>query len=1008
MRLLKFDNDGSLSLTDDLQDVPSYAILSHTWGADSDEVNFDDIQHGSGMNKPSYAKIRFCGEQARKDKLEYFWVDTCCINKANHTEYSEAINSMFRWYRDAAHCYVYLSDVLVNSIDDDGVKRTWKVAFRKSRYFKRGWTLQELLAPTSVEFFSQEGDRLGSKNTLEQQIHEITGIPVVALRNAPLSQFTVDERMGWAAKRDTKKKEDKAYCLLGIFGVFMPLIYGEGENALVRLRETIDKSRNSTSRENGNIHWMVPRSSNALFTGREDILDSLEKTVRAAAQDCWRTDPCCIVISGLGGQGKSEISLQLAQRVRSLLWGVFWVDVSTPSLAENGYLDIAGLLQISASRWEDGRQGLANISKPWMLVLDNADDPHVDYQAYFPPGLCGVVVLTSRNADCQQYATADAVALEGLPIDEATELLLKAAGFTHDQRSGLEDDALGVAALLQSHALALIQAGAYVGRGHCTLGEYPEVYERQRKRLLGFRPTQAQSRYRDVYATFEASVGTLQASETQSSRDALELLPLLAVCGPNHIPLLLFESAWREAQRISGDQSDYHYDYHSDDQSDDVHDLEPSTWHVSRLPLLIQAYEDAWDSIRLVEAVNALKVFALVSTSVNNEHMLVSMHPLVHAWARDRQHEQQQHASWIAMGCVVAVSRSDGAMWRVHGRQLRPHLQAITSWEMRSAFQSEPNVDVACIWTKCGWLLQAMGDDKTLFILLNRLCSYLGLDESAIDTVWVNLFNLKAQNHLDCGRIKDAVQLLEKLVQTREHALTEDHPSRLVSQYILATAYRVDGQVQDAVKLLEEVVRISQTLAEDQPDRLASQHELARAYQADGQLNKALQLLEEVVRLRSQILAEDHPDRLSSQHALALAYQADEQVEKAVSLLEEVVRIQAQMLAEDHPDQLASQHGLARAYQANGQVEKAVQLLEEVVQIQAQMLAEDHSNRLTSEHLLCTMLWKTGQRSRALKMMRNVVEIRRRVLDHDHPKRTLSEEWLDYFEDESSKWGQVA
>ena len=195
MRLPKFDSEGELSLTEDLHDnVPPYAILSRTWGKDNDEVNFGDLQHKSYQSKAGYEKIKFCGEQAKKDKLAYFWVDTCCINNANNTEYSKAINSMFRWYRDAAHCYVYLFDASVNDVDDDGTKRTWEMAFRKSRWFQRGWTLQELIAPTSVEFFPQGGERLGSKSTVEQHIHEITGIPIAALRGEPLSHFSVDER----------------------------------------------------------------------------------------------------------------------------------------------------------------------------------------------------------------------------------------------------------------------------------------------------------------------------------------------------------------------------------------------------------------------------------------------------------------------------------------------------------------------------------------------------------------------------------------------------------------------------------------------------------------------------------------------------------------------------------------------------------------------------------------------------------------------------------------------
>jgi hypothetical protein len=149
---------------------------------------------------------------------------------------------MFRWYRNAAKCYVYLADVLGTDSKPSQPPRSWESSFRKSRWFTRGWTLQELVAPALVEFFSKEGERLGNKRSLERHIHEVTGIPVKALRDSSLSDFSVPERMSWAESRDTTHKEDKAYSLLGIFDVHMPLIYGEGgENAFKRLREEIDR-----------------------------------------------------------------------------------------------------------------------------------------------------------------------------------------------------------------------------------------------------------------------------------------------------------------------------------------------------------------------------------------------------------------------------------------------------------------------------------------------------------------------------------------------------------------------------------------------------------------------------------------------------------------------------------------------------------------------------------------------------------------------------------------------
>jgi hypothetical protein len=246
MRLLQRNSTGQFSLTEDLSGdgIPEYAILSHTWGADTEEVTFEDITNGIGEDKPGHEKIRFCGEQARQDDLLYFWIDTCCINKSNKAELSRSINSMFHWYRSATRCYVYLSDVSSPPVADTIIEcnlRPWESDFRKSRWFTRGWTLQELLAPASVEFFSRERKRLGNKSSLMQLIYEITNIPHSALQGDPLSQFSFQERSRWIQHRQTKL-EDKVYSLLGIFDVNMLLIYGEGAaSAHARLKDEFDR-----------------------------------------------------------------------------------------------------------------------------------------------------------------------------------------------------------------------------------------------------------------------------------------------------------------------------------------------------------------------------------------------------------------------------------------------------------------------------------------------------------------------------------------------------------------------------------------------------------------------------------------------------------------------------------------------------------------------------------------------------------------------------------------------
>lgn len=249
MRLLRLQDDGEFSLVEyQGNDVPDYAILSHTWGRDHDEVTYQDIMSRKGKGKSGYSKILFCAEQAKKDDMSYFWVDTCCIDKASSAELSEAINSMFRWYQNASRCYVYMSDVSsgIATVNDD-LSRSWKPAFRQSRWFTRGWTLQELIAPAFVIFYSVEGERLGDRDSLKQSLHEITGIAFEALTGCSLSRFSVEERFSWASQRQTKREEDAAYSLLGIFDIHMSLIYGEGrQKSFKRLRKEIQQALKDT------------------------------------------------------------------------------------------------------------------------------------------------------------------------------------------------------------------------------------------------------------------------------------------------------------------------------------------------------------------------------------------------------------------------------------------------------------------------------------------------------------------------------------------------------------------------------------------------------------------------------------------------------------------------------------------------------------------------------------------------------------------------------------------
>ena len=233
MRLLDSSN---LQLKDfPANRIPPYAILSHTWG--DSEVSLADVEQGIAECKAGYRKIRLSCHQCATQRLEYIWIDTCCIDKSSSAELSEAINSMYSWYKGAKICYAYLADVPATL----GTK-VEKAAFANSRWFKRGWTLQELIGPSEMVFFSQEWIKIGTKGTLCEEIAKITGISTSILtHDASLESASIAKRMSWASDRSTTRTEDIAYCLMGLFDVNMPLLYGEGEKAFIRLQEEIIK-----------------------------------------------------------------------------------------------------------------------------------------------------------------------------------------------------------------------------------------------------------------------------------------------------------------------------------------------------------------------------------------------------------------------------------------------------------------------------------------------------------------------------------------------------------------------------------------------------------------------------------------------------------------------------------------------------------------------------------------------------------------------------------------------
>ena len=261
-------------------DVPRYAILSHTWG--SEEVSFPWFNvNGPHRNHDfaGYKKVLQCCAQAERDGYRYAWVDTCCIDKTSSADLSEAINSMFYWYKSAAVCYAFLSDVDLSATHSRDERDS---AIRQSRWFTRGWTLQEFLAPREVIFYDTHWTLIAPKGELVELLASITGIaPKFIDGTDDIYDASIAQRMSWTSKRQTTRVEDTAYCLLGIFDVNMPLLYGERETAFLRLQEEIIRRTEDHSYLawgfqmplNHDYHGLFARSPRAFAGCREVIHD---------------------------------------------------------------------------------------------------------------------------------------------------------------------------------------------------------------------------------------------------------------------------------------------------------------------------------------------------------------------------------------------------------------------------------------------------------------------------------------------------------------------------------------------------------------------------------------------------------------------------------------------------------------------------------------------------------------------------------------------------------------
>jgi tetratricopeptide (TPR) repeat protein len=420
-------------------------------------------------------------------------------------------------------------------------------------------------------------------------------------------------------------------------------------------------------------------------------------------------------------------------------------------------------------------------------------------------------------------------------------------------------DACRIVEVLDRHALAITQAGAFVKRKFCSLKEYPERFQQHRRTLLEFFPRQAQSTYQNVYATFDVSARFLAESGQQKHLRALQLLKILGFMHFNQVSESIFTRAAKHISKVLAANRD----------GESFAQL--YSWHMERVPsaILPKAILGGLDTFVFCEARDTLASLSLVKISGAEHEMF--MHPLVHAWVRDRMQDSPAalRAEWERAAVILALSTEESSSYQNYFPSLDIHITACLGACPTEIMATPPsNTGYAHLFYRLGH---------------TQIFNYSS-PRSVRDAFYgyINNFSLSERNAVQCKRII-ALYLIK-----------ENDPLAAV--------------------MLEEVVRFETSiLSDDHHDRLASQHELARALMKVDENARAIELLEEVVQIKASTLPTDHRDRLVSQHELAGALMKVGENARAIELLEEVVRIEASTLPTDHRDRLTSQHELARA-----------------------------------------------------------------------------------------------
>ncbi|KAJ7496347.1 hypothetical protein B0H11DRAFT_2190115 [Mycena galericulata] len=677
-----------------------------------------------------------------------------------------------------------------------------------------------------------------------------------------------------------------------------------------------------------------------IFQGRQAILDKMHGYF-----DQDTGDQHIFLLHGLGGAGKTQIALKFIKQALTQFSDIFLIDTSTQDTIDRGLKNIA-VTKNAGTGGQDALRWLSSTPSQWLLFFDNADDPKIDLNQYFPKCSHGNILITSRNPGLCVYAGAHSLVSD---MEESDAIVLLLTSAVQDITLKNKEISAKIVKALWYLPLAIIQAGAFIAKSGA-LNTYLALYNENRACLLSEKPTQSHDDYAwTVYTTW-------QISFNQLSQPAATLLQLCSFLHHQGIYEGIFSGA-----------SLY-----------ELEDYGPSQEELQKpLEILSQFLrpDGTWDSLSFVVSTNELRAYSLIN--LNMETGLFSIHPLVHSWSRSTLvNPDTWHLAAVSIvGMSIATTPDKDK--QLMSLKMLTHIDSLRFGQQQVV--PDFNLQYGAVYYYSGKIETAAGFSAEM--VENRKIRFGDSHVATLDAM-----TGLASTYSLMGQLEEAEKLGVLVVENQKKILGEDHPDTLLTMSNLADTYRQMGRLEEAEQFGVLVVEKKKKIfGEDHPNTLTTIGNLASTYKQTGRLEEAEKLEVLVVKKQKKILGKDHPDTLLTMSNLASTYHRMGRLEEAEKLGVLVVEKRKKILGEDHPNTLLIMSNLASTYDQMGRFEEAVELEVLVVEKQRKILGEDHPDTLRALGNLALRYLDIGKLEEAEKLGVLVVQKRTRLLGEDNP-----------------------